>query len=328
MRCVKLKLAIWLSIFLVAPPAFAWNALGHKVVAEIAWHELNPDQRMRVVNILRRHPRFDADFAGKMTDDVLRGNKTMQDQWIFQHAATWPDIARGLPKGERGKYDRPVWHYVNYPLYLNLQDRRDLGELAVNLSFDYTLDEDRKQFNILQAIKYSREAIGSKAGPETKALAYCWLFHLIGDLHQPLHSTALFSIDHFPNGDRGGNEIKLTRGGNLHSLWDNLLGRQYFMRDVTRAVVELSDQQRFGDEWATAGHETNPRKWADESHELCESFVYDAVILNAIRSMPAGAEIAKIELPDPYFKAAGEHARKRIIAAGLRLASVLLQLSN
>jgi hypothetical protein len=46
----------------------------------------------------RRHPRFDADFAGKMTDDVLKADKATQDRWIFQHAAYWPDIARGLPK--------------------------------------------------------------------------------------------------------------------------------------------------------------------------------------------------------------------------------------
>jgi hypothetical protein len=33
-----------------------------------------------------------------MTDDVLRGDKGAEDHWIFQHAATWPDIARGLPR--------------------------------------------------------------------------------------------------------------------------------------------------------------------------------------------------------------------------------------
>jgi hypothetical protein len=37
---------------------------------------------------LRRHPRFDADFAAKMEDDALRGDKKTQDRWIFLHAAT------------------------------------------------------------------------------------------------------------------------------------------------------------------------------------------------------------------------------------------------
>ena len=42
--------------------------------------------------------------------------------------------------------------------------------------------------------------------PDVKAMAYCWLFHLVGDIHQPLHCTALFSAEHFPKGDRGGFE--------------------------------------------------------------------------------------------------------------------------
>jgi len=322
---LSLRIVAALFCVLVAESASAWNALGHKVVAEIAWRQLEPADRQAIVDVLRRHPRFDVDFAGKMTDDVLAGDKAMQDRWIFQHAATWPDIAKGLPKGERSKYDRSVWHYVNFPLFVDPADRAALGKLDVNLAADYTLNVDRKQFNVLQAIQYSRAAIGSKASAQNKALAYCWLFHLVGDLHQPLHSTALFSAAHFPKGDRGGNSIPLVRGDNLHSLWDNLLGRQYFTRDVDKAVVELSDRKRYGDVWNTAAKEPNPLKWAKESHELCESFVYDAAILIAARTTPEGTELARIQLPDSYLRDAGEHARRLIIAGGLRLARLLSQ---
>lgn len=38
------------------------------------------------------------------------------------------------------------------------------------------------------------------ATPQTQA-ASCWLRHLIVNIHQPLHCTALFDVDHFPNGD-------------------------------------------------------------------------------------------------------------------------------
>ena len=84
---------------LAASNAFAWNNLGHKVVAEIAWQQLTPAQRQSIVDTLRRHPRFDADFVAKMEDDVQGSSKEKQDHWIFQHAATWPDLARSL-KGE------------------------------------------------------------------------------------------------------------------------------------------------------------------------------------------------------------------------------------
>jgi len=42
--------------------------------------------------------------------------------------------------------------------------------------------------------------------PGRKAIALAWLFHLVGDIHQPLHTAQLFTVD-YPKGDRGGNEI-------------------------------------------------------------------------------------------------------------------------
>src|SRR6185295_3376646 len=140
---------------------------------------------------------------------------------------------------------------------------------------------------------------------------------------QPLHSTALFSVDHSPQGDKGGNEIPLKRGKNLHSLWDGLLGTQYYMRNVDKAANELSNRDRFGDVWDSAAKETDPRKWADESHALCGSVVYSDAILNAVRAAPAGDKIEPIELPAEYYKAAGEQARRRVVAAGVRLGVML-----
>lgn len=304
---------------LLSSPAFAWNSLGHKVVAEIAWQQLAPEQRQSIVETLRRHPRFDKDFAAKMEDEAT--DKATQDHWIFQHAATWPDVIRGNKEN-----DRPSWHYIDLPQFLEDSDRGAFaGKLPVNISTDYPTNTPRDEFNVVQAIQHCKAALRSKAGPDVKAVAYCWLFHLVGDIHQPLHSTAIFSVSHFPKGDRGGNDIPLKRGKNLHSLWDNLLGRDYYMRNVDKAVAELSDKQRFGDLWESAAMETDPREWATESHALCESVVYDDTILNAARNAPPGAKLDAIELPEAYFPIAGEQARKRIVAAGLRLAATLKQ---
>ena len=40
---------------------------------------------------------------------------------------------------------------------------------------------------------------------EEKAIYLTWLMHLVGDIHQPLHCTAVFR-EQFPNGDKGGND--------------------------------------------------------------------------------------------------------------------------
>ena len=276
------------------------------------------------MDILRRHPRFDVDFAAKMEDDVQRGDKELQDHWIFQHAATWPDLARGIKGADQKRYDHPTWRYINQPLYLHSVDKAVLfTKLRINLSDKYSSWTPKNQLNILQAISYCRSIVASKAGAEDKAVAYCWLLHLVGDIHQPLHSTALFSVERFPDGDKGGNEIPLVHGKNLHALWDNLLGKRYYMRDVDRLVKQLSNRVEYGTVWDTAAKETDPKKWAEESHALCESFVYPAELLAAIKDTPANEKLQPFDLTTEYSRAAGHQARLRIIAAGVRLGVML-----
>jgi len=279
-------------LFLTALPAQAWNALGHKVIADIAWQQLDEPTRAEIIKTLRRHPRFDEDFAKQ--GDI--GN----DRWIFQHAATWPDIARG------SKLDMPTWHYVNYPLFVG-DDR------PVTFNLASTPTGSAKTWNVAQAVAYCRKTIASDAPPSQKALAYSWLFHLVGDLHQPMHSTALV-CERFPEGDRGGNAIPLVQGENLHSLWDNLLGRQHKPNDVKREVFELRQHPEL---WKVEHGDVSA--WIKESHELAR-FAYCPEIVEAVQQP---GELAKLRLPASYLKASGEHARQRVIAAGLRLGVLL-----
>src|SRR5687768_15986196 len=98
----------------ITGPEFAWHALGHNTVVAIAWRELSSGQRQTIVDTLPRHPRFAHDFTGNMADDVQTPNKTVQDRWILHHSGTWPDLIRGNREN-----DRPTWHYVNFPLFLD-----------------------------------------------------------------------------------------------------------------------------------------------------------------------------------------------------------------
>jgi hypothetical protein len=140
----------------LATPATAWNALGHKVIAEIAWRQITPQQQQTVVDTLRRHPRFDADFVGRMPDDVLSADKATQDQWVFQAAAYWPDVARG------GPYDHPSWHFINRPVFVDQSDE--------TLRFHRTFDESTgfptpghlDNINVAQAIAYARVIVRDK----------------------------------------------------------------------------------------------------------------------------------------------------------------------
>lgn len=316
---LKLKVQAAITCLLLPISAQAWNSLGHQVVAEIAWRQLPPNERQAIVEILRRHPRFDTDFANKLMDETTAADKATQDHLIFLQAAVWPDLIRG-----NKEFDRPTWHYIDFPLYLTPADEAAFaGKLPVNLSLDYPTDLPREKYNVIQAIAHCKTALQSRAGPDVKAVAYCWLFHLVGDIHQPLHSTALFSHALFPEGDRGGNDVLLLRGKNLHSLWDNLLGKDSRHQNVQKNAFELFDKQHYGEVWSSAPKVVDPNQWAAESHAYCQSLVYPESILVSLRNAPTGAKPAPSELPEAYYRSAGDLARRRILAAGLRLAEAL-----
>jgi len=60
---------------------------------------------------------------------------------------------------------------------------------------------------------------------DARSFALRLIIHYIGDVHQPLHSTAAVNYD-YPTGDRGGNSEKLpSKGGasNLHAVWDSII---------------------------------------------------------------------------------------------------------
>src|SRR5436190_1806737 len=77
--------------------ALAWSGGGHKVVALIAFSQLPPELRTKVVNTLKDHPRWKKDFEAEMPAEIVAGTETERQRWLFAQAAIWPDMARDLP---------------------------------------------------------------------------------------------------------------------------------------------------------------------------------------------------------------------------------------
>jgi hypothetical protein len=75
--------------------------------------------------------------------------------------------------------------------------------------------------------------------------------------------------------------------------------------------------------WDLSAQEVDPIQWATESHDLAEAVVYDDSILDAVRKSPTREKMTPINLPPAYYKAAGEQARKRVLAAAIRLGALL-----
>jgi hypothetical protein len=74
---------------------------------------------------------------------------------------------------------------------------------------------DPDPVNILTALAENERVVKNENDAERRAIALAWLFHLLGDIHQLLHTAQLFTVD-YPKGDRGGNEIcvRVTQQGN------------------------------------------------------------------------------------------------------------------
>ncbi|MGI9286578.1 MAG: S1/P1 nuclease [Pseudomonadales bacterium] len=118
-----------------------------------------------------------------------------------------------------------------------------------------------------------------------RALSLTWLCHIVGDLHEPLHTTSLFTDRRLRDGDRGGNEIPLEGRGsvrNLHALGDSLAGDSVSDRVQKRQVARIA--QRFPASTLRAPHITDVNTWVQESVFLSENLAYDTAILSHVNT--------------------------------------------
>ena len=151
-----------------------------------------------------------------------------------------------------------------------------------------------------------------------------WLFHLIGDIHQPLHSSALFSQKLFPDGDRGGNDIKTRQRGNLHSLWDGFLGGKVSVREAHQDALNLIANPEMAALGEKAARRLDEKDWLDESRELAVNVAYGPEVIGFLRNLEdEGKEIQPLTLVET---AGGAVSKKRVVEAGYRLAAVLKQI--
>ena len=158
--------------------------------------------------------------------------------------------------------------------------------------------------------------------PGDKAIAVCWIAHLVGDLHQPLHCCSLYT-DEMPKGDKGGNgtyvRVAANRATiNLHKFWDDLLGTSAKYQDSANTATELRLRPSFGrDNLPELKKNATADSWAKESFDVAYKLAY----VNA--TLKGGTEKDGTLLPDGYTKAAKEAAERRAILAGYRLADTL-----
>jgi len=287
-----------------ASMTFAWDPVGHMIVGQTAYDHLTSEAKVKVDQSL-------AAFNEK--------NKTA---YTFVSAGCWMDDIRGKTK----EYN--TWHYIELPYNLE-------GE-----PFPVAW-----QVNALWAIRLCSDIIaGKRAEPGIdKDQALVMLAHIVGDIHQPLHTCSRA-------GDAGGNKVDVPNikdakvevfpnWKNLHYFWDGAYRRTFKDGNVVELYPEpptsMQDpipghnagqplireqstllQEKYSAEKYPA--DGDPEAWVKESHRTGYTEGY--------QKLPGGEAADPVELDQTYVDNAREITQQKLVQAGHRLAKLLNEL--
>src|SRR6516165_6786572 len=98
---------LFTAVLIILTPtiSFAWNYMGHRVIASIAYRQLDDQTKREIAEVLRKHPAYAELWANRPTsgpDEILN---------LLWNASVFPDDARSEPCR---RYGRSQAHFVNY----------------------------------------------------------------------------------------------------------------------------------------------------------------------------------------------------------------------
>lgn len=244
--------------------------MGHQLVGQIAYDNLTPE-------------------AKKMCNKYNRMFNKASPIGNFVIAATWLDSLR-----QKDVHWFDSLHYIDIPF---TKEDTPLPAIA--------------EVNALVGIKQALAVLKSKKSSlSDKGMSLRILVHVVGDVHQPLHTVAKVSNQH-PRGDLGGNLFPLSKnpiGSNLHTYWDNgggvLIGqsKKFQVKNKARQLEQ---------KWScsAANQEKNPEQWIKSSHNIALTQVYT---------------ISPDTMPGKRYQLNAQNiSQKQILLAGCRLAAML-----
>lgn len=154
----------------------------------------------------------------------------------------------------------PAYNYLYNWHFINLKAGLSENQVDVYLAQDTATDAYTK-INFLAA-----ELRKKVLSPENKLLYLRVLVHLVGDIHQPLHTGRLE--------DLGGNKIKVlwfNDSKNLHQVWDDQLiqFQQLSYTEYTAAINYTTKEQ------VKAWQQEPVSSWVYQSYQLAEKIYND-----------------------------------------------------
>lgn len=146
----------------------------------------------------------------------------------------------------------------------------------------YDAERDCQKLCIVKGIPLYLEKLADKTKSDAERLeALKYVIHLVGDIHQPLHTS-----------QDGGSQLVNWDGKivYLHILWDvTVLSATYPNPDVLAPAI--AKRLRPMSDCGTAD------QWANEGHKIEQAFVYPALGSERAQPIPISAEYASKTLP-------------------------------
>jgi hypothetical protein len=338
-------LAQFLSLLIVcAPSMWGWGNTGHEAVAYIAWQQMTPQTRARVLVLLTHVPTRTSPppkKPGAPGNKIVPGydmwvqqlpsglTQDQKDLYLFMRAATWPDSMRHVGFTDSDSPPAGMTTDVN----IGFTDNRSHGYwhfVDAGFSSDNSQVPPTPAPNAATQIVAFREAIKSDESDDLKAYDVIWLEHMVGDIHQPLHGATRFYQNH---SDNGGNNVPITMSldlkkkfnaqipshapKELHAFWDDLPGGQ----DPADAMpFAIAFAQNLPAATGAKLDDTDPTKWAADSFTIAKDDGYPSP---PIGKGPTPANGASYMIPAPYYDKALQDAQVQVALAGARLAKLL-----
>jgi len=288
-----------------AVTAFSWTRPGHMVSAEIAYDDLSvADSRIidAIAEIMAHHP-----DPGPFQVANGRATGAERTQRIFMEMSRWPDDIR------EGFQDHPTWHYAFRPFV----DPKDPPKpRPVDVISGAAFPALALNINV---------ASDPHASSSERAVSLCWIFHIVGDIHQPLHAAQLFS-SRYPNGDHGGGaqhvlDPQTHQPEIFHWFWDDSVNR---LGEPDAAIARARDLEQHLPRAKLTELSHDPRQVANITGWASESYILATTL--AFRTELAPTPTQAKPLPEDYVAASEAAAERRLVIAGYRLADLLRSL--
>jgi len=270
-----LALAAALTSLISSGPARAWSNAGHMASGAIAYDRLSrsdPAALHSILSIMAHHP-----DAPRFARNLGASTGPARERLLFEWMARWPDDIRPTP------WSHPEWHYQARVVSGWSWLPYEAGEAASAFDRNYAIVRD-------------------PARPAAeRAVALCWVFHLTGDIQQPLHAGHRMSWRFYATDRLGTIAFVRPNAGDqpieLHQYWDHA-AEDPKLDDLAGATDLAARAEAIArlpvDHSAALPAHARFAQWMAESRQLADRFVYRGTTLAAARDRESAPVLGRL----------------------------------